>query len=95
MPEDQNGRLKELTEQIYALYDERRTILQQTAGEEVEDYEFTASDGTKQSLSSLFAGKDELIVVHNMGNSGAVRSKPGIVRIRSLAAISTATLCSR
>lgn len=34
---------------------------------EVEDYEFLTSGGKKVKLSQMFAGYDELVMVHNMG----------------------------
>ncbi len=37
--------------------------------EQVNDYEFMDSENQKISLSNLFGAKNDLIVVHNMGNS--------------------------
>lgn len=36
---------------------------------ETSNYSFTDSDGSKVSLSDLFADKEELILIHNMGSS--------------------------
>ncbi len=46
--------------------------LQRKLSHEVtEDYHFLDSEGNKVSLASLFGGKDDLIVVHNMGKGCA------------------------
>ncbi len=44
-------------------------LLNESAREEVADYELTDSDGNKVRLSELFGDKDDLLVVHNMGAS--------------------------
>jgi predicted dithiol-disulfide oxidoreductase (DUF899 family) len=55
------GRIKALEDEIAALRAAPRAVAQ--------DYVLTDWDGAEAPLSSRFGGKDELIVVHNMGAS--------------------------
>ena len=59
-------RIQQLTEGIFKLGVELRTLQQQQAGEAVTDYRFQTLQGEVR-LSELFAGRDQLLAIHNMG----------------------------
>lgn len=42
---------------------------QRVTNPEVGEYVFTTTDGTEKSLADFFNGKEDLIVIHNMGKS--------------------------
>ena len=67
---DGKKKLDAARKKITALRDEMRDMTKSMEPEEVEDYELEAGGG-KVKLSDLFAGKDDLIVIHNMGTSCA------------------------
>jgi len=46
-------------------------MVAETLSEQVNDYEFANSENKSTSLFDLFGSKNDLIVVHNMGNSCA------------------------
>ena len=69
MNEATEKRLHEIETEIAAKLEERRSLLKESAGENVENYRMKRDDGTEVSLSELFGDKDELILVHNMGKS--------------------------
>ena len=60
--------LRDHRKQIAALRSEMREVQAAIEPEEVDDYSFATSDGPV-TLSSLFGGKDDLFVIHNMGAS--------------------------
>ncbi len=59
-------RITEIQQQIFKLIGELGGLLKQNQGEQVGDYRFATSEG-EVSLSELFAGKDTLLAIHNMG----------------------------
>ena len=59
-------RIIELQQQIFQSIGELGELLKQTKGEPVADYGFATAEG-EASLSELFAGKDTLLAIHNMG----------------------------
>ena len=59
-------RIIELQQQIFQSIGELGELLKQTKGEPVADYKFATTEG-EASLSELFAGKDTLLAIHNMG----------------------------
>ena len=59
-------RITELQQQIFQLVGELGGLLKQSQGEQVGDYRFASAEG-EVSLSELFAGKDTLLAIHNMG----------------------------
>ena len=63
-----NERIRELETQIYGLKQDLAKARAEAQPEIVKDYEFETLDGTKR-LSELFAGNDDLLVIHNMGKS--------------------------
>ncbi|MBI3512896.1 MAG: DUF899 family protein [Proteobacteria bacterium] len=65
---DASAKLIDFRRQIAALRDQMRTVQEAREPEPVEDYEFATPTGTVR-LSALFAGKPDLIVIHNMGRS--------------------------
>lgn len=60
--------LEAARKKITALREEMRDVTKAVEPEVVEDYELETSGG-KVTLPDLFAGKDDLIVIHNMGAS--------------------------
>ena len=56
----------EIEKQMYDLQVKLNELRKSNPGSEVKDYEFLTLDGTV-TLSSLFAGKDKLLLIHNMG----------------------------
>ena len=58
--------LNQYRQQMAALRVKLRELQAEVEPEEVEDYTFQSSDGTIR-LSELFADKDHLFVIHNMG----------------------------
>ncbi len=63
-----SARLAEYRRQIADLRDKMRQARRTGAPEEVSDYVFATSGGSVR-LRELFRGKDDLIVIHNMGAS--------------------------
>ena len=63
-----NERVRALEMQIYELKQELSKARSDAEPEKVEDYEFETLEGKKR-LRELFAGKDDLLVIHNMGKS--------------------------
>jgi predicted dithiol-disulfide oxidoreductase (DUF899 family) len=64
----------ELAKQIAALEDEifdkqkqLHDLRRQAPRQEIDNYEFVAQGGQTVTIKQLFGGKDDLIVVHNMG----------------------------
>ncbi len=58
----------ELEMKIMELTAELRQLQRDLPGEEVKDYKFDTVDGSR-SLSELFAGKNKLLLIHNMGQA--------------------------
>jgi predicted dithiol-disulfide oxidoreductase (DUF899 family) len=61
-------KLAECRRQIAEIREKMRAVQAEAEPEEVEDYELMTLDGPIR-LSALFDGKDDLIVIHNMGAS--------------------------
>ena len=59
-------RIIELQQQIGRSMAELSELLKQSGGEEVADYRFATTEG-EANLSALFAGRDTLLAIHNMG----------------------------
>ncbi len=59
--------IDELEKQIETLRAQLVTLRRATATAVREDYTFVRSDGQPVKLNELFADKDDLIIVHNMG----------------------------
>ncbi|MDE0245551.1 MAG: DUF899 family protein [Gammaproteobacteria bacterium] len=59
-------RIAEIQKQIFELTGELGTLLKQSPGAEVPDYRFVDGSG-EVSLLELFAGRDTLLAIHNMG----------------------------
>jgi predicted dithiol-disulfide oxidoreductase (DUF899 family) len=60
-------KLRRLEDEITTRRKEMIALKKELAGESVDDYELTRSTGEPVRLSELFDGRDELIVIHNMG----------------------------
>ncbi|RLQ21810.1 DUF899 domain-containing protein [Seongchinamella sediminis] len=58
--------VRELEMQIYQLGQQLHRLRQETEPEAVPDYPFRTLEGST-TLSQLFAGRDKLMVIHNMG----------------------------
>ena len=61
---------KEVEEFEKRIHEEKKKLAQmrqQLPPESVNDYEFTAHDGSKVKLSELFGDRSELLLIHNMG----------------------------
>lgn len=61
-----DARIQELTQQIFQLGEELRLLQKSQPGTPVPDYVFQAVEGEVR-LSDLFAGRDRLLAIHNMG----------------------------
>ena len=59
-------RIAEIQQQIFELTGELGTLLKQSPGTEVPNYSFATGEG-EISLDQLFADKDTLLAIHNMG----------------------------
>ena len=59
-------RIAELQQQIFELTGELGTLLKQSPRTEVPNYSFASGEG-EVSLLELFADKDTLLAIHNMG----------------------------
>ena len=59
-------RIAEIQQQIFELTGELGTLLKQSRGTEVPDYRFASAEG-EVSLLDLFAERDTLLAIHNMG----------------------------
>ena len=72
---EQNGvqkiqqRLEALEIEISGKQQERRELLKEIAGEQVQDYELKDWSGSTIRLSEMFGDKSELMLIHNMGRS--------------------------
>jgi predicted dithiol-disulfide oxidoreductase (DUF899 family) len=66
--QEANRRVAEYRREIAALREKMRLTQAKAEPQEVRDYEFAVPSGTRK-LSSFFAGKDTLILIHNMGTS--------------------------
>ena len=60
------SKISEIEYQIYELNKELNELRRNNEGPEVENYSFSTLDG-KASLLELFGDKDQLLVIHNMG----------------------------
>ena len=67
---DVNGKLADYRRQIADIREKMRDTLATVEPQEVQDYEFTTSDGLVH-LSELFGDQEDLILIHNMGTSCA------------------------
>ena len=61
-------RIAELQQQIFGLIEELGTLQKQSPGSEVSNYSFATQEG-ETSLLELFADKDTLLAIHNMGQA--------------------------
>ncbi len=61
--------IKSLQMQIHELKTKLSSARRDAPPEPVEDFELRSADGAPVRLSELFDGKDDLLVVHNMGKS--------------------------
>ena len=61
-----NERIAELQQQIFKSIEELEELQRGNSGEEVPNYSF-ATQGGEVSLLDLFAGRDKLLMIHNMG----------------------------
>lgn len=61
-------KILELEQQIMDLTAELRQLQKERPGKRVKNYKFDTLDG-KISLRELFAGKDKLLAIHNMGQA--------------------------
>ena len=59
-------RIAEIQQQIFELNGELGALMKQSRGTEVRNYSFATAEG-EVSLLELFAGKDLLLAIHNMG----------------------------
>ncbi len=60
--------IKELQMKIYTLTLQLHALQREASGVEVSDYTFDTLEG-QVSLKQLFAGKDKLLAIHNMGQA--------------------------
>jgi predicted dithiol-disulfide oxidoreductase (DUF899 family) len=63
-----SAKLAEFRREIAAIREKMRAAQAQVEPEEVADYQFATLEGTVR-LSELFAGKADLILIHNMGKA--------------------------
>ncbi|MDQ2985257.1 MAG: DUF899 family protein [Armatimonadota bacterium] len=63
-----NDTIKGLEKQILELKGQLAEARKETEPEPVENYSFATVDGAK-SLDEMFAGMDDMLVIHNMGKS--------------------------
>lgn len=61
-----DDRIREIEKQMYELRNELHQLQRTNPGREVRDYDFETLTGNV-TLSSLFAGKQKLLLIHNMG----------------------------
>ena len=61
-----NTEIPELEKQIFELTAKLNELRKASAGDEVRDYEFSTIDGAT-SLLSMFGDKQQLLLIHNMG----------------------------
>ncbi len=59
-------RIAELQQQIFNSIQELETLQRSNSGDEVPNYSFATETG-ETSLLDLFAGRDKLLLIHNMG----------------------------
>ena len=62
-------RIAQLEKELYELKHRLAEARREATPQAVDDYELTRADGTPVMLSELFGGKDDLILIHNMGRS--------------------------
>jgi predicted dithiol-disulfide oxidoreductase (DUF899 family) len=65
---DVNAKLADYRRQIAAIREKMRDTLTTVEPQEINDYEFSSSDGPVR-LSRLFGDHEDLILIHNMGAS--------------------------
>ena len=61
-----DAEIRDLEMQIFELTTKLNELKRASSGEPVGDYTFKTADGTT-TLSALFGGHDQLLVIHNMG----------------------------
>jgi predicted dithiol-disulfide oxidoreductase (DUF899 family) len=66
-PETTLRQVDELEKEIRKKREELNNLLKILHKKDVSDYQFTNHEGKKVELSKLFGTKDDLIVIHNMG----------------------------
>lgn len=64
---DTTDQIAELEREIYEKKQQLAELYRQSDDEPVEDHELVGSDGEAVHLSEVFDGRDDLIVIHNMG----------------------------
>lgn len=68
---DEKGELKAAEEQFQAAREKLLAVRRGQPPLKIKDYVLTTTHGKPVMLSDLFAGKDELMVIHNMGRGCA------------------------
>jgi predicted dithiol-disulfide oxidoreductase (DUF899 family) len=68
---DLETRLRELDQEIRSKRQEYVALSKQLCGETIGDYTLKTHDGNMASISDLFGDKDDLILIHNMGQGCA------------------------
>ena len=63
-----SDQIKSLEEEIFQLVCQLNELRAAEAGTEVDNYTFQTLDG-EASLHDLFAGRDKLLAIHNMGQA--------------------------
>jgi predicted dithiol-disulfide oxidoreductase (DUF899 family) len=63
------NQVEELEQQILEEKKKLAEMRKQLPAQPVDDYQFTAPDGSQVKLSQMFGDKDELLLIHNMGKS--------------------------
>ena len=63
-----SDQIQQLSMQIYELTQQLHELQRAHTGDEVPNYEFATQQGTA-TLLDLFAGRDRLLVIHNMGQA--------------------------
>lgn len=64
-----NGRIAELQKEIFEKQKELNKLKLEQDFENIKNYVFKDKNENNKSLKELFGGKDELLVIHNMGKS--------------------------
>jgi len=62
-------RIEQLENEIMERAQELHRLRRESPEEAVRDYSLVGRDGSEVTLSSLFGGRDDLLLVHNMGRS--------------------------
>lgn len=68
-PRNLDGEISKTEKEIMKARQKLARLCRRLPGLQVEDYTLTDPGGEKVSLSSLFAGKEHLILIHNMGKT--------------------------